>query len=751
MDDFSGYRIEDEHPGRALRLKWHGRPPATWALWAPYLATLLLVIVLAAVAFFLRTQLNEIMHQGLAGPSDGLLALVLTAMASALYAGTVIRGSYHGAMACGYWSELDWNAASGRFSGKFVGVPLIGNRRLDVPLAQINGLQFEVGPEDTKEMLIELRVDFREGRPEVRVPLIVQNLDVRVEALDLLFRLARIVGIGEFVVWENTPRMFTVAALQPDHIDWMDDDEDFEDEEDLEDEEELDEDKDFDEYENAAEDAAGGGHAASKSRQAGSRDSEPPRDNTERIIGQRLAIPAGEGYADYSKLAPQSGFQPSSQLVLDFDPEQFAKTSTSHRVTVWKPGERYVITRPAWSLAGCIAGPLMLGAFVSGIIISFMFGMVQIAVYPTEVTRLPVFLVMTAVSSLAALIYMWPKMRERSVEFDFGSRRMTWRHGNRVLECYLDDLRGFTLGPRRMSRSDPRRGRIVDLLPGGGAQLHVEFATHSLPIVESDAVGANTLSEIAKIQTLADSLASSFKVPCRTIDDRKAGSWITSRQWSRERVSILFALAIFLGIIFSVRGYHRVQSLSNLEEATQAIVAAGGLVEHVERHEASENYAMQDVWKVEFPQGIDDAKLQTLIEHFANIPRLDLNLARTAVTDASVVLLGPLKGLVGINLEGVAVTNAGLDQFYRLDSIEFIDLSGTAIRDEAVSMCAMNGTLRVLKLGDTRVTDMSMSNLRVRDKLLYLDVRGTLVTAAGVAELQGGVPGVSIQASPGQR
>lgn len=729
MDDFAGYRIEDEHPGRALRLKWHGRPPATWALWSPYLATLLLIAVWGALAFLLREQWQAIITQGLEGPSEAHLALVMVVFGSVFYAAFIIRGAYAGAMARGYWSELDWNVASGKFSATFVGVPLLGRRRVDIPLSQISGLHFDVGPEDAREMMIEMRVEFREDRPELRAPLIVQQLDVRVEALDLLFRLARIVGIGEFVVWQNNPVTFSVAALQPDHIDWIDDlDDEYE-----EDEEEAEEEEGGDDEENESDERGG---------LAG--DQQAPA----RVEGRRLSIPPGDGYADYTKLTPNRGFKPSSPYASDFSLEKFAPTIAFHKIAVWKPGERIVVSRPAWTIAGCVFGPLFLGAVVGGIIAGFMPGVVDLTLYPLKVGRWIAFGLISLIASSAAFLYFWPKMRERSVEFDFGSRRMTWRHGMRVFECFFDDLSCFTLGPRRMTRIDSRQGRIVDLLPGGGAQLHVEFAGKSLPIIETDSIGGATAVEIAKLQPLADALAKSFNVACRTIDERNAGTWITSRQWSRERTSIVFALATLVAIAIGVRSYQHAAALNRLEEAKQAVVAAGGVMEFVERREVAPNYALKDVWRVEFPQGIDDAKLRSLVAHFANIPRLDLNLSRTAVTDASVVELGPLPHLVGLDLAGLQISNAGLDQFYRLYEVEAIDLSRTAIRDEGVSMCAMNDKLRVLKLADTRVSDMSMSNLRVRDKLLYLDVRGTAVTAAGVAELQGGVPGVSIQAAP---
>src|ERR1700734_879580 len=94
-----------------------------------------------------------------------------------------------------------------------------------------------------------------------------------------------------------------------------------------------------------------------------------------------------------------------------------------------------------------------------------------------------------------------------------------------------------------------------------------------------------------------------------------------------------------------------------------------------------------------------DAQLASL-EKFAPYI-VEVELGRTAVTDASFTTLAKFSSLRAIHLEGTAVTGAGLTKLTELQQLSYLNLSGTQVTQAAVAPLSSMKNLRHLYLYNT--------------------------------------------------
>lgn len=118
----------------------------------------------------------------------------------------------------------------------------------------------------------------------------------------------------------------------------------------------------------------------------------------------------------------------------------------------------------------------------------------------------------------------------------------------------------------------------------------------------------------------------------------------------------------------------------------------------------------------------------------------NLSLLGTNVTDATLVQLKDIKGLVNLNLRNTKVTDAGLAQLKNLPNLISLNLAGTAVTDAGLANVAGLGKLEYLNLYGTAVSDAGLTHLKGLKNLKALYLWQTKVTEAGVASLQGAIP-----------
>lgn len=105
-----------------------------------------------------------------------------------------------------------------------------------------------------------------------------------------------------------------------------------------------------------------------------------------------------------------------------------------------------------------------------------------------------------------------------------------------------------------------------------------------------------------------------------------------------------------------------------------------------------------------------DKEIGEILHLAANVVEVDL--ARTKLTDAGLVAIGKLGRLTHLNLNRTAVTDAGLAHLADLRSLRWLNLYGTAITDASLAELAKHKKLEALYIWDTGITAEGAAKLR---------------------------------------
>ncbi len=137
--------------------------------------------------------------------------LVIGTCAGAFY---LVRGT---GWATRYVSRTSWDAGDGVFEFIESGWMLFGRHRTRLPLGALRSLEMTVGSETSRGGLpVRLAIAFsRDGaRGEVVQSLPVESIERRAEAMDLLFRIARITGHSRYQILRSDPRELRIVLLR---------------------------------------------------------------------------------------------------------------------------------------------------------------------------------------------------------------------------------------------------------------------------------------------------------------------------------------------------------------------------------------------------------------------------------------------------------------------------------------------------------------------------------------------------------
>jgi hypothetical protein len=130
-------------------------------------------------------------------------------------------------------------------------------------------------------------------------------------------------------------------------------------------------------------------------------------------------------------------------------------------------------------------------------------------------------------------------------------------------------------------------------------------------------------------------------------------------------------------------------------------------------------------------------------EQLAPIARLtkvlQVNLANTGATDATLERLTNVRTLKYLDLEGTPITDAGLRHVVNLP-LESLDLESTAVSSDGLRHVESLKRLRKLNLAGTDVDDEGLEHLRGLNQLQRLVVKDTQVTSDGVESLKESLP-----------
>ena len=105
----------------------------------------------------------------------------------------------------------------------------------------------------------------------------------------------------------------------------------------------------------------------------------------------------------------------------------------------------------------------------------------------------------------------------------------------------------------------------------------------------------------------------------------------------------------------------------------------------------------------------DDSKLARFEPIAENL--LQVNIARTQVTDAGLENIAKMKNLTSLRLEKTGVTDSGLQHLGELENLEYLNLYGTKVSDAGLDKLANLKKLRRLYLWQSEVTEEGAKKL----------------------------------------
>jgi hypothetical protein len=133
------------------------------------------------------------------------------------------------------------------------------------------------------------------------------------------------------------------------------------------------------------------------------------------------------------------------------------------------------------------------------------------------------------------------------------------------------------------------------------------------------------------------------------------------------------------------------------------------------------------------------------LAHLNKLTHLEnVHLYGSEVSDAGLIHLRGLSRLKKLCLAQSRVTDAGLVHLEGLTNLRELDLSSTRVSDAGLVHLRGLANLQTLKLSSTRVTDAELEHLKGLSRLRSLDLEDAPCTEAGARGLQGAIPGLSI-------
>lgn len=140
------------------------------------------------------------------------------------------------------------------------------------------------------------------------------------------------------------------------------------------------------------------------------------------------------------------------------------------------------------------------------------------------------------------------------------------------------------------------------------------------------------------------------------------------------------------------------------EEQWKAVTAAGGRVQPLAADSPLVSVDFRLVGK-----DADDADLATIVPIGANVA--DLNASDSAITDASLPVIGKLERLVRLDLHGTQVGDAEIGTLSGLKNLRYLNLYGTQVSDAGVEKLKALKTLTNVYLWESKVTNAGAQSL----------------------------------------
>jgi internalin A len=213
---------------------------------------------------------------------------------------------------------------------------------------------------------------------------------------------------------------------------------------------------------------------------------------------------------------------------------------------------------------------------------------------------------------------------------------------------------------------------------------------------------------------------------------------LASRPWRRY---LRFSVRGLMALVLVIGGWMGwiARSARIQREAVAAIREAGGQVSY---RTALEGGSRRWKWLVTHLgiDYLDDVTWRKWLVGHLGIDYCDdvggVFFWRSSCTDAEMVHVGRLSGLIGLTLHDSAVTDAGLMHLNGLTSLRRFTLGSCRVSDAGLEHLSQLTSLIDLDLSGTEVTDAGLVHLQGLTNLQRIDLLKTKVTDAGLAHLK---------------
>lgn len=157
-----------------------------------------------------------------------------------------------------------------------------------------------------------------------------------------------------------------------------------------------------------------------------------------------------------------------------------------------------------------------------------------------------------------------------------------------------------------------------------------------------------------------------------------------------------------------------------LDEATKALMAQLSTELGVTILQLSQSDTGLMFTAVNVVDKFDDAALTKLAPLAPHL--VDVNLARTKITDAGLAVVGTMKNLQRLRLENTAITDAGLEHLKDLPQLEYLNLFNTQITDAGLEKLAGLPNLKRLYAWETKATKEGAEKLHAANNSLVINL-----------------------------
>ncbi len=728
------YGVEEDLPGRRLTLVWRGPAPQRMFRWLGLAAA---VCILAAAFWFARRELIPVLNREAQQAGGDVIGMAV--LGCILILGACVM-SFFVVRACAsrtrYISRVAWDAGDGVFEAVERGWMLFGSRRTQTPIASITSLDMTVGSETSRGGLpVRVSVSYRRG-DEPQGAVIkpgVDQVDRRSEAMDLLFRIARITGHRRYMVLRSDPRELRLTLLR-DHESRLDDDDladdDLDDE--LEDEDELDgETEDDDEQSDnrdLATDREGETAVGRMRRPAG------------RSVPQVFEIPAELGAARYEASEPPRGFVEPAIEVPPLDRDFLADGLAPAHLVEWDPPRRVRITRDAVPRSVLIASGVIAGLFGAGLGAWLLHNLVAMLLFNPP-GRWDSAAFGGLVGALMGPLLIWAFNRQREVTIDRPMGTITCRHGELTRSYPLDELCEVTLIGQQQTQTESQGKRPATTAMVYRCRIELGIGQVGQWAFDSGEWDRSPDRPYARLLSLSVELARALGVPWRWQDDgqQNTAQWFRRLGWKERGAVAALTVSLFC--------YPALLMLKERpsKDGVARVKATGTDISFYNGYTIGDHRVLENYWKIEFkPADFDDQKLRAIVPAMSQIDRVGLCLSDTGMGDAGVALLAEANNLLLLDLNSTGVTSDALASLDGFDRLEYLSVANTIVGDAGLERLAPLPNLRFLMLATTRVTDAGLAHVEKFPKLEYVGLHNLPLSAAAIGRLQAARPRLTI-------